>query len=124
MFGTYARNVIAGQGRYIPDVDDKVLNNPALNRAHNTKAREIPVVDLYRCIYRKEEKYLSLVSEYMGMPAEFAVRSHHTGKVVTFKAVQPGDPLWDEDGWDGEQCIYRPTTTVPNVEYMVIYNQW
>ena len=124
MFGTYARNVIAGQGRYVPDVNDKVLNNPALNRAYNTKAREIPVVDMKWCEFRKEQKCLTLASEYFGMPAEFAVRSNHTGKVVTFKAVQPGDPLWDEDGWDGEQCVYRPTINIPNVEYMVIYNQY
>lgn len=124
MFGTYARNVIAGQGRYIPDIDDKVLNNPALNRTYNTKEGEIPVVDLYRCIYRKEEKYLSLVSEYMGMPLTFGVRSHHTGRIVRFVPVNPADPLYDEDHWDGEQQIYRPVEKLPNVEYMVIYNQW
>lgn len=109
MFGIYARNVVASQGRYIPNVD--------------TKKQEIPMVDLKLCEYHKSGKYLALASEYFGMPAEFAVRSHHTGKVVTFKAVQPGDPLFDEDSWDGEQCIYRPTSIVPNVDHMVIYNQ-
>ena len=124
MFGTYARNVIAGQGRYIPDVDNKVLNNPALNRAYNTKEREIPMVDLKFCEYDKARKVLKLASEYFGMPKNFAVRSHHTGRTVMFESVQPGDPLWDEDGWDGEQCIYRPVVPLRNVEYMVIYNQY
>lgn len=86
--------------------------------------KDIPTVDLYRCIHRKEEKYLTLVSEYMGMPLTFNVRSHHTGRVVRFVPVNPADPLYDEDHWDGEQQIYRPVEKLPNVEYMVIYNQW
>lgn len=124
MFGTYARNVIAGQGRYVPDLSDKVLNNPALNRAYNTKAREIPVVDLKLCEYNKTRKVLKLASEHIGMPNEFMVRSHHTGKEVRFTVVNEHDVLFDEDGWDGEQKIYRPIGNVPNVDHMVIYNQW
>lgn len=84
----------------------------------------IPTVDLYRCIYRKEQKYLTLVSEYMGMPLTFNVRSHKTGRVVRFVPVNPADPLFDEDHWDGEQQIYRPVEKVPGVEYMIIYNQY
>jgi hypothetical protein len=124
MFGTYARNVIAAQGRYVPDLGDKVLNNPALNRAYNTKAREIPVLDLKLCEYDKTRRVLKLASEYIGMPQEFFVRSHHTGKEVRFVAVGPEDVLFDEDGYDGEQCIYRPVGHVPNVDYLVIYNQY
>lgn len=86
--------------------------------------KSIPTVDLKLCEYRKERKYLALASEYFGMPSEFYVKSHHTGKVVRFTCVQPGDKLFDEDGWDGEQQIYRPVGVVPNVEYMVIYNQY
>lgn len=124
MFGTYARNVIAGQGRYVPDLNDKILNNPALNRAYNTKAREIPVVDLKFCEYDKTRKVLKLASEFFGMPREFMVRSHHTGKEVRFTAVGEHDVLFDEDGWDGEQCIYRPVGNVSNVDHMVIYHAW
>lgn len=123
MFGTYARNVIAGQGRYIPNVDSKVLDNPALNRAINTKENEIPLVDLKLCEYDKTRKVLKLASEYFGMPLTFGVKSHHTGNIVRFVPVNPADPLFDEDHWDGEQQIYRPVGSVPNVEYMVIYNQ-
>ena len=83
-----------------------------------------PVVELTLCEYRKERKYLTLPSEYMGMPAKFYAFSNHTGKKVLFTAVQPGDPLWDEDGWDGEQCVYRPTEHLPKVDYFVIYNQF
>ena len=104
-----------------PLSDPKVLNNPALFRHY---MKTTPTVGLELCEYRKEQKYLALASEYFGMPQEFFVKSHHTGKTVRFSAVRPGDPLWDEDGWDGEQCVYRPSVPVKNVEYMVIYNQW
>ncbi len=81
-------------------------------------------VSLDVCEFDKKRKVLKLASEYFGMPSEFYVKSNYTGTVIRFAVVQPGDPLWDEDGWDGEQCIYRPTIVVPNVEYMVIYNQF
>ena len=108
----------------IPNLTSAVLNNPALNRAYNTKAREIPVVDLKLCEFDKTRKVLKLASEYFGMPREFFVRSHHSGKEVRFVAVGPEDKLFDEDGWDGEQQIYRPVGNVSNVDHMVIYNAW
>ncbi len=86
--------------------------------------KTIPTVDLSRCEYDKNRKVLKLASEYIGMPREFFVKSHHTGKEVRFVAVGPEDKLFDQDGWDGEQCIYRPTSVSTNVDYMVIYNQY
>ena len=83
-----------------------------------------PTVPLKFCEFDKTRKVLKLASEYFGMPTEFFVESHHTGKQVRFVAVGPEDVLFDEDGYDGEQVIYRPVGNVPNVSYMVIYNQW
>jgi hypothetical protein len=108
MFGTYARNVIAGQGRYVPDRGEQ----------------PIPTVDLKYCEYDKNRKVLKMASEYFGMPSKFYVKSHHTGKTVAFVAVGEHDVLFDEDGWDGEQQIYRPVGNVPGVDHMVIYHQW
>lgn len=108
MFGTYARNVIAGQGRYVPD----------------TEKVEYPVVDLKLCEYDKSRRVLKLASEYIGMPLTFFVRSHHTGKEVRFVPVTPADVLFDQDQWDGEQQIYRPLGNVPGVDHLVIYNQY
>lgn len=102
-------------------MDKVVLNNPALFRAAMAK---IPTVDLNLCEFDKQRKVLKLASEYFGMPEEFVVRSHHTGKHVRFVSVKPGDPLFDEDGWDGEQCVYRPVLATTNVDHMVIYNAW
>jgi hypothetical protein len=124
MFGIYARNVIAAQGRYVPDLGDKILNNPALNRAYNKKENEIPVVDLKLCEYDKARKVLKMASEYIGMPSTFFVKSHYTGKEVRFVPVTPDDKLFDQDQWDGEQQIYRPLGNVPGVDHMVIYHQY
>jgi hypothetical protein len=85
-----------------------------------------PKVFLKFCEYNKEKRRLALASEFFGMPNEFFVQSHHTGRVIRFVAVQPGDPLYDEDGWDGEQRVYRPALgeAKSNVDYMVIYHQY
>jgi hypothetical protein len=109
MFGTYARNVIAGQGRYVPD-----------------REPTIHTIDLRHCEYNKNLKILKVSSEIFSgsFPSQFFVRSHHTNKEVMFVPVGPQDRLFDQDGWDGEQQIYRPIGNVPNVDYMVIYHTY
>lgn len=99
-------------------------NIPSLVRAQAERESRIPTVPLKYCEFDKTRKVLKLASEFFGMPETFFVESHHTGKVVRFTRVLPGDVLYDEDQWDGEQQIYRPTSHVANVDYMVIYNQW
>lgn len=86
--------------------------------------QDLPVIDLRRCEYDKKRKVLKLASEYIGMPLSFFVKSHHTGKEVRFVPVSICDVLFDQDGWDGEQQIYRPLGNVPGVDHLVIYNQW
>ena len=83
-----------------------------------------PSVSLKFCEYDKKHKVLKLASEYFGMPRQFYVISHKTGKEFRFVAIGPEDTLFNEDGWDGEQCIYRPVGHCPTVNYMVIYNQY
>jgi hypothetical protein len=89
-----------------------------------TEEAQIPTVDLKLCEFDKKRKVLKLASEYFGMPRQFFVKSHHTGKEVRFVEIGPHDVLYDEDGWDGEQKIYRPQGNVPNVDYLVIYHQY
>lgn len=86
--------------------------------------QNIPSIGLELCEYDKARRVLKLASECIGMPREFFVKSHHTGKEVRFVAVGPEDKLFDQDGWDGEQCVYRPTSVSTNVDHMVIYNQY
>lgn len=99
-------------------------NIPSIVRAQAARDREIPSIDLNKCDYHKATKSLRLASEYLGMPEQFFVVSHHTGKVVRFVEVGPYDLLFDEDGYDGEKKVYRPMGNVPNVDHLVIYNQY
>lgn len=84
----------------------------------------IPTIELSKCEFLKNMKVLGLPSEYIGMPLTFNVKSHHTGKVVRFVPINAADPLFCQDGWDGEQQIYRPVEHLPNVDRLVIYNQY
>jgi hypothetical protein len=102
-------------------MDKVVANNPALFRAY---MRSIPTVDLKFCEYNRDRKVLKLASEFFGMPKEFYVKSHHTGKTVRFTVIGPEDKLFDQDQWDGEQQVYRPVGNVPGVDHMVIYHQY
>lgn len=97
---------------------------PVLPYDEESPMSAIPTVSLRLCEYDKSRKILKLASEYFGMPRTFFVRSHHTGKEVRFITVGPEDRLFDEDGWDGMQQIYRPLGNVPGVDHMVIYHQW
>jgi hypothetical protein len=76
------------------------------------------------CEFDKSTGRLTLQSRFVGgmLPREVAIESHHTGRRVIFAPVQPGDPLFDQDCWDGEQCIYRPVAKVNNCSYLVIYH--
>lgn len=82
------------------------------------------IVPLNLCEYHKERKQLKLASEFFGMPSELYVHSHHTDRKIKFEVVKETDPLFDPDGWDGEMCVYRPTETLKNVDYLVIYHQY
>lgn len=85
---------------------------------------EIPSVELSRCEYDKSRRVLKLASDFVGFPPQFFVKSHHTGKEVRFVVVGPEDKLFNEDGWDGEMCVYRPVGSVPGVDHMVIYHAY
>jgi hypothetical protein len=85
---------------------------------------KLDTVLLSYCEYDKERKVMKLASEYIGMPKEFFVHSEKTGKDVRFVAIGPDDILFDQDGWDGEQMIYRPMGNIPTVDHLVIYHQY
>lgn len=84
--------------------------------------REVKVVSLSACEYDKSTKVLKLTSNHVGMPRELMIHSERTGKDVRFVVVNEYDVLFDQDGWDGEQQIYRPVGNVPGVDHLVIHN--
>ena len=73
----------------------------------NGEYERMPAVSLDSCEYIKERRVLKLSSKFMGMPREFFVVSHVTGRTVKFSVVGSDDPLFDQDQWDGEQQVYR-----------------
>jgi len=83
-----------------------------------------PTISLSWLEFDKQTKILRMPSEYLGMPDQFFVESHHTGKNVRFTKVNQYDVLYDQDGWDGEMQKYRPVGNVPNVDHLVIYHQY
>jgi hypothetical protein len=84
----------------------------------------VPEISLRFCSYDKHRKQLSVASELVGMPPELMIRSHHTDRVMYFKTIGQDHPLFDHDGWDGEQSIYEPVIPDARVETLVIYHQY
>ena len=76
--------------------------------------------------YSKTRKELLISSKVFGMPAEFFVQSHHTGRVVRFVTIPPWHEAYDQDQWDGEQQIYMPAPgeDKTNVQLAVVCNGW
>ena len=74
--------------------------------------------------YLPEKKCLTSPSKNFSgrFPVLLSVTSHHTEETVQFSPVKPEDPLFCQDGWDGEQQIYRPIKAIKNVEYLVIHH--
>lgn len=54
-------------------------------------------------------------------PLVVSVKSHRTGKVVKFERVSVNDPLFDQDGWDGEQMVYRAVSEKYRDLTLVLY---
>lgn len=83
----------------------------------------IKVVSLSKCEFRRKTGVLLLSSQELGgvFPRHFIVQSHHTGKEVRFVAIGPEDKLFCQDGWDGEQQVYRPVGNVPAVDHLVVH---
>lgn len=91
----------------------------------NFTATIVPILDLSHCKFIKERKTLVVNSNFTGgrFPAKIKVRSHITNIVLEFVPVTEDDPLFDQDGWDGEQAIYRVTSQWNSkVEYLVIHH--
>jgi hypothetical protein len=85
---------------------------------------QIDTIPLKFCTFDKERRVLRVASEFCGMPRAVAILSEYTGKKVIFVRIGPGDPLYDEDGWDGERAVYRPYEPQARVDHLVIYNEY
>ena len=80
-----------------------------------------PTITLDRCHWDPRHRCLTISSTHFagGFPRQFSIKSHRTGKTVSFVPVGPEDRLFDQDGWDGEMSIYRPVG-ITTVEHAVV----
>jgi hypothetical protein len=92
----------------------------------NREDHTVLAISLKLCSFDTDRKKLSASSSHFGgrFPSRFYVRSHFTDALVEFIPVTEDDPLFDQDQWDGEQMVYRPTTKTKNVDYFVMYNEF
>jgi hypothetical protein len=82
------------------------------------------VISLEYFKWDMERCKLSIGSSHFNdrFPSLLHVKSHITGKVAVFVPVQPGDKFFDEDQWDGEQCVYKELGNISSVEQLVVFN--
>lgn len=65
-----------------------------------------PTINLALFEYIRKKHTLQISSEPYGMPTEFFVRSHKTGRVVHF--VPDTDDMIANEFYDGEAVSYKP----------------
>lgn len=84
----------------------------------------IAQLDLKHCSFDRARRAISVPSEAFagGLPNAIRVYSSHTGRTILFRPVQPGNPHFDEDQWDGMQMVYAPVEDLPRVEVLVVYH--
>lgn len=83
----------------------------------------IKVINLKDCDFNKVRKTLSIPARFVnGFPREIIVHSHHTGRDILFRTLDPSHPDFDEDGWDGEQALYAPVQPLSTINTLAIYH--
>jgi hypothetical protein len=65
------------------------------------------IISTQDCEYKKSTGTL-VKPHNERFPREVFVESHISGRVVRFVHIQLGHPMYDQDGWDGEQAVYQP----------------
>lgn len=77
-----------------------------------SKNSHIPVIKLALFDHNKVKKTLQLSSEPYGIPEQFYVESHKTGRTVLF--VQDIDDMMSNEFYDGEAVSYKPAPSEYN----------
>ena len=75
--------------------------------------------------YDTKDKMLKRAFNYK-FPDSVFVTSSRTKNTVKFLPVSYGDDLFDEDGWDGEQMVYRAVSSDPKIREvsLVLYHSF
>ena len=78
-------------------------------------------LSLLQCKWQKHLNQLSTPWN-VRFPNEVAVYNSKTGKHRIYVRLNETDPRFDQDGWDGEQMVYRTHSPTNSAEYLVLYH--
>lgn len=78
-------------------------------------------LSLEKCKWQKHLNQLSTPWN-VRFPNEVAVYNSKTGKHRIYVRLNETDPRFDQDGWDGEQMVYRTHSPTNSAEYLVLYH--
>ena len=86
------------------------------------KAREeMAWLELDKCKWQKNLNQLSFPWNEK-FPREVVVHNTKLHSTRTYVHLTKNDPRNDQDGWDGEQMVYKTHTKTNNAEYLVLYH--
>ena len=76
------------------------------------------------CEFNPKSGDLVLSSHLLGgkFPPTITIKSHITGKELTFTTIGPEHPRYDEDHWDGEKALYEPTDRSTKVTLLTVWH--
>ena len=78
-------------------------------------------VMLEQCKWQKNLNQLILLWN-KNFPQQVVVHNAKTDSYRVYTHLTESDPRNDQDGWDGEQMVYRTREKTNNAEYLVLYH--
>jgi hypothetical protein len=81
------------------------------------------IITTAECQYKKDTGTL-VKPHNERFPTEVFVVSNVTGRTVRFIPIPMSHPMYDEDGWDGEQAVYQPCANeaYTNAKVLVLHH--
>lgn len=78
-------------------------------------------VMLEQCKWQKNLNQLILPWN-KNFPQQVVVHNPKTDSFRIYSHLRESDPRNDQDGWDGEQMVYKTLSKTNNAEYLVLYH--
>lgn len=78
-------------------------------------------VMLEQCKWQKNLNQLILPWN-KNFPQQVSVHNPKTDSYRIYGHLTENDPRFDQDGWDGEQMVYKTNAKTNNAEYLVLYH--
>lgn len=78
-------------------------------------------ISLENCKWQKNLNQLSIPWNSK-WPVEVTIHNPKTSNHRKYVRLTDTDPRFDQDGWDGEQMVYKTYDKTNNAEYLVLYH--